>query len=67
MTRPMPPRVVSCPACGKPASFAAENRFRPFCCERCRTVDLGEWAAEGYRIPVKEPDSADEPGRAPPE
>lgn len=26
------------------------NRFRPFCSERCRAVDLGTWAGEGYRV-----------------
>lgn len=43
--------TVNCPVCGKPALFTAENRFRPFCSERCKLIDLGQWAEEGYRIP----------------
>ncbi len=27
------------------------NRFRPFCSERCRMIDLGKWAADEYRVP----------------
>lgn len=27
-----------------------ENRFRPFCSERCKQIDLGAWANEKYRI-----------------
>jgi uncharacterized protein len=48
-----PPPTVKCPACGKPAVYADSNPWRPFCSERCRTVDLGAWAAERYRVPVK--------------
>ncbi|MEO7729230.1 MAG: DNA gyrase inhibitor YacG [Burkholderiales bacterium] len=50
----MMPRVVNCPQCGKPAAWDPANRFRPFCSERCRVIDLGAWATEGYRIPVAE-------------
>jgi endogenous inhibitor of DNA gyrase (YacG/DUF329 family) len=28
-----------------------QNRFRPFCSERCKLIDLGQWASEQYRIP----------------
>ena len=45
------PRIVSCPICGKPVAWVAENRFRPFCSERCKQIDLGAWAAEDYRVP----------------
>jgi endogenous inhibitor of DNA gyrase (YacG/DUF329 family) len=27
------------------------NPFRPFCSERCRMTDLGQWAGESYRVP----------------
>jgi endogenous inhibitor of DNA gyrase (YacG/DUF329 family) len=43
-------RQVKCPSCGAPAAFDASNRFRPFCSERCRITDLGDWAAERHRI-----------------
>ena len=47
------PREVPCPACGKPSLFGPANRWRPFCCERCRLTDLGGWASESYRVPGK--------------
>ena len=34
--------------------WTAENRFRPFCSERCKLIDLGAWASESYRAPVTE-------------
>jgi endogenous inhibitor of DNA gyrase (YacG/DUF329 family) len=43
--------VVSCPQCGLAVAWSAENRFRPFCSQRCRTLDLGAWASESYRVP----------------
>ena len=42
--------TVACPACGRKVPFTPGNRWRPFCSERCKTVDLGAWAAERYRI-----------------
>ena len=47
-------RLVNCPQCGKPVKWDPGNRYRPFCSERCRVIDLGAWAAENYRIPVQE-------------
>jgi endogenous inhibitor of DNA gyrase (YacG/DUF329 family) len=54
------PRTVPCPTCGKKAVLEPWNPWRPFCSERCRTVDLGAWASESYRIPGKP--GEDEPG-----
>ncbi|HSQ05470.1 MAG TPA: DNA gyrase inhibitor YacG [Burkholderiales bacterium] len=48
------PRIVNCPQCGKPVVWEPANRFRPFCSERCKMIDLGAWASESYRIPVSE-------------
>lgn len=45
------PRQVPCPHCGQPAVFSQENKWRPFCSERCRLIDLGEWFAEEHAIP----------------
>ena len=28
-----------------------ENPWRPFCSERCKLIDLGDWIEERYRIP----------------
>ncbi|WP_369602528.1 DNA gyrase inhibitor YacG [Hahella sp. SMD15-11] len=44
-------RTVKCPTCRKPVPWIPESRFRPFCSERCRLIDLGAWADEAYRIP----------------
>lgn len=49
-------RKVACPKCGTTAEWSPSNRFRPFCSERCRMIDLGAWASEDYRVPdVVEP------------
>ena len=61
------PKTVVCPQCGKPVDWTARNPFRPFCSERCKTIDLGAWAAERYRVPVAEdPDQPDPEGSAGP-
>ena len=46
--------IVSCPQCGKVVVWETGNRYRPFCSERCKLIDLGQWAAESYRIPEAE-------------
>lgn len=43
--------VVSCPHCGKPVTWSKTSPFRPFCSERCKLIDLGQWASEENRIP----------------
>jgi len=54
-------RTAPCPQCKQPASLETANRFRPFCCERCKLLDLGEWFAGRYSIPTAEdPTGADE-------
>ncbi|HAN56646.1 MAG TPA: DNA gyrase inhibitor YacG [Betaproteobacteria bacterium] len=45
------PVLVSCPTCGACVEWTPENAFRPFCSDRCRLIDLGQWANETYRIP----------------
>ena len=44
-------QIVSCPTCQKENRYHMDNPFRPFCSERCRLIDLGEWADERHRIP----------------
>jgi len=60
-------RQVKCPTCGTPVAWVESSRFRPFCSERCRTMDLGDWAAERHRIagdPLEGgPDAPQEPER----
>ena len=37
--------------CAPPFSrYAADNPYRPFCSERCKTQDFGAWASESYRV-----------------
>ncbi|MGE5085281.1 MAG: DNA gyrase inhibitor YacG [Bacillota bacterium] len=52
-------RMVKCPQCGHLALYSEENPFRPFCSERCKLIDLGEWASGGYSIPVRQESSSD--------
>ncbi len=56
-----PARTVPCPRCGAQAAYSPENRWRPFCSERCRVIDLGNWATEAYRVPVAPQAAADQP------
>ncbi len=46
-------RKVKCPQCGLLALYSPENPARPFCSDRCKLIDLGEWASEGYKVPVQ--------------
>ncbi|MGH9717927.1 MAG: DNA gyrase inhibitor YacG [Candidatus Acidiferrales bacterium] len=41
--------TARCPICRKPTDSEKSSDF-PFCCERCRLLDLGNWASEKYRI-----------------
>jgi len=45
--------IAKCPRCGKKTD-TAKNPFRPFCSERCKLVDLGNWLSGNYRIPTAE-------------
>jgi endogenous inhibitor of DNA gyrase (YacG/DUF329 family) len=40
---------VKCPTCRTEVDWE-NNRFRPFCSERCQLIDLGAWTEERYRI-----------------
>ncbi len=53
-------REVSCPTCKKKFNYF-ESEFRPFCCERCRLIDLGQWLTESYSVPAEKltPDEID--------
>ena len=43
--------TLTCPTCKKPIEWSEKFPHRPFCCERCKLIDLGEWASEGHKIP----------------
>ncbi len=53
--------VVSCPQCKNEVPWNNDSPYRPFCSERCKLIDLGQWATESYRIPQSENNSEDEP------
>lgn len=59
-------RYVSCPRCGAQVAWVPASPHRPFCSERCRTVDLGAWATEQYRVVAAE-DAPDAEEPAPPQ
>lgn len=40
-----------CPRCKKPIEYSLDNDFRPFCCERCKLIDIGAWADGSYFVP----------------
>ena len=46
-------KIVKCPTCQKNVEWSKQSAFRPFCSERCRLIDLGEWADEKHAIPAE--------------
>jgi uncharacterized protein len=50
---------MRCPICKK--EFDAElSTAKPFCSDRCRSIDLGRWLDESYGMPVIPDPEADE-------
>ena len=39
---------MRCPICKKEVAFGDDSM--PFCSQRCRLIDLGNWSAEKYVI-----------------
>ena len=55
---PPEPPAKPCPICGKPATA----KHRPFCSQRCATIDLARWVTGTYRVPTSEsPEDAPSP------
>jgi uncharacterized protein len=52
--------IVACPTCHKSQQWDIKNLYRPFCSERCKLIDLGEWADESRKIPGKPIDDSQE-------
>lgn len=44
---------VKCPTCDKDVEWNDAAVDRPFCSERCKMIDLGQWATEEHAIPGK--------------
>jgi len=45
------PSSVKCPHCEKTIPWTEAHPFRPFCSERCKLIDFGDWANEEHSIP----------------
>jgi endogenous inhibitor of DNA gyrase (YacG/DUF329 family) len=58
------PKPLHCPICRKEVPLDSDNV--PFCSDRCRTIDLGNWASGEYKIssPIFDPDLLEERERA---
>jgi endogenous inhibitor of DNA gyrase (YacG/DUF329 family) len=48
--------TVKCPICKKPVDM--KDPLAPFCSERCKLIDLGNWASEKYVVstPILDPE-----------
>lgn len=44
----MGPRT--CPVCGREAAGTCADLVHPFCSERCKLIDLGNWLSDAYAI-----------------
>jgi endogenous inhibitor of DNA gyrase (YacG/DUF329 family) len=42
--------TMRCPICGREFD-PAQSPAKPFCSDRCRTIDLGRWLGEAYQLP----------------
>ncbi|MBA2649950.1 MAG: DNA gyrase inhibitor YacG [Legionella sp.] len=42
---------ITCPTCKKQNTWQKDNPYKPFCSDRCKLIDLGEWANETRVIP----------------
>lgn len=50
--------MSNCPRCEKQTNLSVSNIFRPFCSEKCKLIDFGDWANEGNKIsrPIQDED-----------
>lgn len=46
--------MAICPICGAESKPRTENQAFPFCNARCKTIDLGKWMSEEYRVPSED-------------
>ena len=58
--------MAKCPSCDAAVKARTENPHFPFCTALCKTIDLGKWLNEEYRVPVEgdELDLEDDDGGA---
>lgn len=43
--------MKKCPVCNKRLQDKIHPDSLPFCSERCRLIDLGDWLTESHKIP----------------
>jgi len=52
---------MRCPIC-KREFESDQSNAKPFCSDRCRTIDLGRWLDESYSLPcVPDPEAVELP------
>jgi endogenous inhibitor of DNA gyrase (YacG/DUF329 family) len=51
-----PERKGKCPRCNKAFTFVSLDQHKPFpfCCQRCKDIDLGKWVLGQYVISEKD-------------
>lgn len=52
---------MRCPICKKPVPDAPPKEAPspyPFCCERCKLIDLGRWLSGKYSVPIKDEETS---------
>jgi endogenous inhibitor of DNA gyrase (YacG/DUF329 family) len=54
-------QTVECPHCGKPVPWTEASKWKPFCSDRCRLIDLGDWLSEKNALPADETLTDQEP------
>lgn len=55
--------AVNCPTCHAEVPWSEASAWRPFCSDRCKKIDLGEWASD--RFVIAGDDAADRAREAP--
>ena len=55
--------LIHCPTCQKRFDPAL-SKAMPFCCERCRQIDLGRWLDEKFSLPAEGQEDAESPDAA---
>ncbi len=53
---------IKCPRCQKLTEYSTQNNFRPFCSQRCRDIDLGNWVDGQYAVPGEKVDPTAQTG-----
>ncbi len=53
---------ATCPICGRrmQSQLLSDWPQFPFCSQKCKTIDLGRWLSDSYKIPKEEPEEAEQ-------